>query len=146
MKKYILIAIAICFVIGVSVGLYLYNMKAKDFAHSKPSVIVTVDEIYRQFNGDEVAATTKYVVADKVVQVSGILKEATTDSDSITTLVLSDLNNADEMVSITLEEKNLEIAKNLPIGLLIVVNGQCTGMLDDFVTKKVQMIRGGIIK
>lgn len=146
MKKIILIIIAAGVLIGISVGVYLFNKKAKDFAHATPNIKTTVEEIYSQFNNDEVAATTKFVASDKVIQVRGILKEIIIEPDSTTTLILSDLNNEDASVKITLEDKNVKLGDKIAVGLIITVNGQCTGMLDDFITKKVQMIRGGVIE
>lgn len=145
MKKLVLIGLALGLIIGISVGLYLYNMKAKDFANSKANIVTTVDVIYGEFNADEALAATKYVANDKVVQVKGSLKEVVVESDSTTTVILVGTATPEATVTIALETKQPDLASKLVVGSEITVNGQCTGMLDDFVTKKVQMIRGGVI-
>lgn len=146
MKKIFLISLVVGLVIGLSIGYYLYNMKAKDFANSKANIITTVDAIYGEFNSDEALAATKFVADDIVIQVKGSLKEVLVASDSTTTLILVGSATPEATVSIALETKIPELAKTLIVGAEITVNGQCTGILDDFVTKKVQMIRGGIVK
>ena len=146
MKKLFFIFLAIVLLIGVSVGYYLYNMKAKDFVNSKANIITSVDAIYDEFNSDEALAATKFVADDIVIQVKGTLKEVLVAADSTTTLILVGSSNPEATVSMALESKTPELAKTLIVGAEITVNGQCTGILDDFVTKKVQMIRGGIVK
>ena len=143
-KSKYLLGLSLFVVLG-SYVLYSVTKSNKDFAHSKANLVTTVDAIYGEFNENEALAGTKFVAKDMVVQVKGALKEVVVEADSTTTVVLVGTATPDATVSIALETKNPNLAKSLVVGCQLTVNGQCTGMLDDFVTKKVQMIRGGLI-
>ncbi len=142
-SKYLLILAL--FVAYGSYALYSVTKGNKDFAHSEANITTTVDAIYSDFDADEALASSKFVIKDMVVQVKGLLKEVVVEADSTTTLVLEGSSVPEATVSIALESKNPNLASSLAIGSEITVNGQCTGILDDFISKKVQLIRGGVV-
>lgn len=145
MKKIIAITVAAIALLGASYGYYLYTKKAKDFTNAKVDIYITAGDIYQDFISDETKANRVYVIADKVIQVTGVVKSYNINTDSTQTIILTDTKSPEALINITLESKIPINANLVSSGLQIKVNGQCTGILDDFIEKKVQFIRGGVV-
>ena len=130
--KYLLL-----FVIGIGIAIaiswlsFLYVPKESNLS-KKADITITATQLFQQFEQDEAASNATYI--SKVVEVSGLLQEISTDENGSTVLILAagDFGG----VLCTLEASQKERASNLQIGKEITVKGVCTGMLMEVVLNK----------
>jgi hypothetical protein len=80
MKK-ILIALLLLGVVGAAIGYYMWNKPHKNMATSKTDVAIEASALFNEYNADENACNAKYL--DKVIAVSGKVKEVTTDEGAV---------------------------------------------------------------
>ena len=142
--KKAIFAIIIVAIIGIGIGIYLYNMPQKNFASSKADFTLTAKELFDEFVKSEQAANAKYVTGNKTIQISGTIKELPESPDTAA-IVLIDVQNPDGDISCTLIPEDSKKVKTLKVGNLITVKGQCTGY-QELISKEVLMIRTGLIK
>lgn len=65
--------------IGGAVGYALWNKPHQDIGAAKADIAIDAIALYNEYNTDENAANAKYL--DKVVAITGKVKEAAKDSD-----------------------------------------------------------------
>lgn len=80
MKKILLIVLGFALV-GAGVGYYLWNKPHRDLNHEKADVTFDAAALFNAFKTDEAAANAKYL--DKVIAVSGKVKEALNDAGTV---------------------------------------------------------------
>lgn len=131
--RVILLIIALVILSGILIGYTLYN-KPQRSVEREEAVSVSADQLFKDFEGDEAAANTKYL--NQAVLVTGTISEISFNQDGKTVLILG-TDNPMFGVSCTLEGQ----AQGLSAGARVSVKGICTGYLSDVV-----ITRGIIIK
>ncbi|MCB9304014.1 MAG: hypothetical protein H6566_25535 [Lewinellaceae bacterium] len=129
MKKYLL-ALVLLVALGAGVGYFIYNKPFQDMNSAKADITLTAPELFTAFESDENAANEKYL--DKVVQVSGTVKEVSTGDDGNISITL---DSGSEMFGVICQLDNLteQPRKDFKEGEQLTLKGVCTGMLMDVV-------------
>lgn len=124
MKK-ILIAILSIGLIGVGIGLYLFNKPLESTKSMKAHFNMAASELLSAFESDENTANEKYL--DKVIEVRGQVQKMDTKNGKTT--IYLEANNPMSNIIFQLEQSNSKIE----IGEHITLKGICTGYLMDVV-------------
>ena len=129
MKKY-LVALVLLVALGAGVGYLIYNKPFQDMNSAKADITLTAAELFTAFESDENAANEKYL--DKVVQVSGTVKEVSTGDDGNISITL---DSGSDMFGVICQLDNLteQPRKDFKEGEQLTLKGVCTGMLMDVV-------------
>lgn len=129
MKKILLYLLPIV-LIGLTAAYYMYNKPHQNMQRSAADLQMTAAELYRQFDTDESAANTQYL--DKVIAVTGRVKEVITDEEGIISV---HLENDGEMFGVVcqLDQLSEHQRTDFPIGETVTLKGICTGKLMDVV-------------
>lgn len=136
MKKYILIALAVCAVAGAAVGYYMWNKPHKDMTKAEADFTLDADALFSEFEADEDAANTKYL--GKVIEVSGTVAQVL---PSEKTTVVLETENGIFGVRCELDTfSNVDFPEYQP-GDVVSLKGNCTGFLGDVVL--VRCVPGG---
>jgi hypothetical protein len=142
-SRVILFVILAAVVIAVGVGVAMYFKPHKNFAGATPDFQLTASELVGVFSADEVGATAKFVADDKVVLVSGVIREIETDERGATVLVLAP-EELDGSVACTLTAEESAASGTVRIGDFVRITGQCTGM-QGLIEPQVILIRCGLV-
>ena len=122
--------------VGTSLYVYLqYNKPHQDIASTKPVATLKADELFFQFEDNELESNQLYL--GKIVEVSGVVYSNEKGQDgSYNVLLMSD----DAMFGVAC---NFEIdsLSELEKGDSVTIKGECAGMLSDVV-----LIRCVIVK
>ena len=129
MKKY-LFSFGIIGLIGLVVGLIIYNKPHKDIKSSAADLQIEASQLLSQFEENESNANTKYL--DKLIEVSGSIRETSTDEDGNINVILESEN---PLSGVICQLDNLTEHKNTSFkpGEKVAFKGLCTGMLIDVV-------------
>ena len=129
MKTSIKIALFVVFFIGLAgilAGLYMYNMKQKDMAKTKPDFVISATNLQKEFEDDETGASVKFV--NKVVEVTGIISSVKpTENNGISVTLLTGSDFSSVICTFTVV-KDAEMLKQ---GKEITIRGECSGFLMD---------------
>lgn len=129
MKTSIKIALFVVFFIGLAgilAGLYMYNMKQKDMAKTKPDFVISATSLQKEFEDDETAASAKFV--NKVVEVTGIISSVnSTENNGISVTLLTGSDFSSVICTFT----SVKDAEMLKQGKEITIRGECSGFLMD---------------
>ena len=79
--KRILLSLLALLLIGAGVGYYMWNKPHQNMATAKTDVTIDAAALFAEYNADENACNAKYL--DKVIAVSGKVKEVTKDEGSV---------------------------------------------------------------
>lgn len=144
--KKLLLILLIIGIIGGGVGYYFYQKPVKNFAESKADFILSANDIFQEFAGNQAEATKKYVTNDKTILINGVIKSVTKNDDKSITVYFV-VNDPDGTVSCTFTpEESVKINPEILIeGKNLKVKGQCSGM-QELIGKEVILIRCGIEK
>lgn len=124
MKKILIIVFSLCLV-GLSVGLYMFNKPLESVSSMKVNYSVNASDLLVAFEEDETTANTKYL--DKVLQVEGIVDKLERSEDNTT--VYLDAGNPMSNIIFQLEKSEADLQK----GDKVTLKGICTGYLMDVV-------------
>ena len=128
MKKWLLVAL-ILIIIGMIVGLYMYNKGPRQLKNEKTELSISATELFNSFSENETEANSKFL--DKVVEVSGEIKAITSDGTKGIVLETGD------MLSSVICEMDDEVSlEGLRVGNQVIIKGQCTGYLMDVILVK----------
>ena len=129
MKTSIKIALFVVFFIGLAgilAGLYMYNMKQKDMAKTKPDFVISATNLQKEFEDDETGASAKFV--NKVVEVTGIISSVKpTENNGISVTLVTGSDFSSVICTFTVV-KDAEMLKQ---GKEITIRGECSGFLMD---------------
>lgn len=128
--KRILILLAGIGVIGLIVGLIIYNKPHKNIGKSKADFTLTSQELFAAFESNEAVANEKYL--DKVIAVSGKVTASSTDEDGLTSITL-DGGGMMFGVICKLDALTAHARNDFSPGEDITLKGVCSGMLMDVV-------------
>jgi len=129
MKTSIKIALFVVFfigLVGILAGLYMYNMKQKDMAKTKPDFVISATILQKEFEDDETRASAKFI--NKVIEVTGIIssvKPTENNGISVTLVTGSDFSS---VICTFTAVKDPEMLKQ---GKEITIRGECSGFLMD---------------
>ncbi|MCC7454718.1 MAG: hypothetical protein IT222_11160 [Crocinitomix sp.] len=127
MKKYIFIGLGLAIVIGVSIGLYLFNEKVPTLEDTKPDFVISANDLFNEFEADETAALKKY--ENKVIEVTGKVLSVQSDPKQSTILLEAEMAMAGGVNCSFKYAQEKEIAE----GSQVRIKGQCQGFLMDVV-------------
>ncbi|MCB0572016.1 MAG: hypothetical protein KDC66_19760 [Phaeodactylibacter sp.] len=129
MKK-ILIAVLLLAVIGLGVGYMIYNKPFENMNRAKADMAMSATELFTAYENDEAAANSKFL--DKIIEVSGTVKEANTDEAGNISITLE---CGSDMFGVICQLDNLaeQPRKDFKEGESLTLKGICTGMLMDVV-------------
>ena len=124
MKKILIIVFGLGLV-GLSVGLYMFNKPLESVSSMKVNYSINASDLLVAFEEDETTANSKYL--DKVLEVNGIVDKLERSEDKTT--VYLDAGNPMSNIIFQLEKSEA----NLREGDKVTLKGICTGYLMDVV-------------
>lgn len=132
MLKKIALAVVVLIIIGVCTAYYMWTKPAPK-AEDIKGITITAVQLNKEFTDDEKKANASYL--DKVIEISGVVMETTTNQDGGVALIL---DSGDPMAGVqcTMRDKGATAAK----GQTVTVKGFCRGnnmgvMLNDCIIK-----------
>ena len=125
MKKKIFITLGIAAIVGIGVGLYMYNKPLESMSGQKADISISAADLYQAFDADEQAANTAYL--GKVIEVSGAIASISAGDDGSNNVLL---NAGDVMGGVVcrLDASSTDIFQE---GQQVSLRGECTGKLLD---------------
>jgi len=124
--KYIFIGLAAVVVFGI----YMYNKPHKNVGRAKPDFSMDAKALFTDFEEREEESNTKYL--DKVVQVTGVVREVVVDDEGKVSVTL-DTGNDFFGVICELQETSKWTKEDFKAGQEVTFKGLCSGMLMDVV-------------
>ena len=129
MKKLIGIGFLLA-LLGLGVGYFMYNKPHQNMEKAEADMTLESTALFSAFEANEAEANEKYL--DKVIKISGTVKEVNTDEEGNISLTLESGNELFgvicQMDNLTKQEKT-----DFKIGEQVTLKGICTGMLMDVV-------------
>lgn len=129
-RRTILYVLLAAVLIGAVVGYQLWNKPHQDLAAAKTDVAVDATALYNEYNTDENAANAKYL--DKVVAITGKVKEASKDADGSVKVSL-DAGSEMGVVACELSPFAKHTRTDFQSGEQVTFKGKCTGLNLDVV-------------
>ncbi len=129
MKKLLGIGLLLALV-GLGVGYFTYNKPHQNMEKAEADVSIQAPELFSAFESDEGSANEKYL--DKVIQVTGTVKEVSTDEEGNVSLTLE---SGSDLFGVICQLDNLTEHEKTDFqpGEQVTLKGKCTGMLMDVV-------------
>ncbi|MCB0581452.1 MAG: hypothetical protein KDD10_19340 [Phaeodactylibacter sp.] len=129
MKKLLGIGLLLALIAG-GIGYFMYNKPHQNMENAKADVVLDARELFTAFEANETEANQKYL--DKVVKVSGLVKEVSTDEEGNVSVTLE---SGSEMFGVICQMDNLtqHDKTDFKPGEQVTFKGICTGMLMDVV-------------
>lgn len=124
--KYIFVGIAAVVIFGI----YLFNKPHKNVSRAKPDYTMEAKALFTEFEEREEEANKAYL--DKVLQISGTVKEVTADDEGGLSVTL-DTGNDFFGVVCELQESSKWTREDFKAGQEVTFKGLCSGMLMDVV-------------
>jgi len=141
MKKFLkvlLITVTVIAVLVLGSYLYLRFMPEKSVSKQETDFRVMATILADEYNLNPEASDRKYI--DRVVEVTGILAEITTDQNNSTVFILRE-NSTTTGVLCTLDNSATKKARKYKIGSKVTLKGTCTGMLFEVILNKCVIIK-----
>ena len=140
-KKYLFLVLAILVVIA-AVGYYMYNKPPVNVKDADATKIVAGD-LYQAFIKD--SATAKKEYTNKILEVSGIVKQKTQNQQK-QPLILLDAKVEGAAINCTLEGPVGEVSPGQPLSLKGICNGMGEGDADLGIAGDVYLVRCYVVK
>lgn len=128
MKKKIIIGIVILGLLGLAYGSYEYFRPHQSLKNLQSDVTLTAQELFTEYETDETTSNEKYL--DKVIEVTGTIKDISTNKEGITSITL---DAANDLSGVICELDKDGKHRNFKTGETVIFKGMCTGMLMDVV-------------
>ena len=129
MKKLIGIGFLLA-LLGLGVGYFMYNKPHQNMEKAEADMTLEATTLFSAFESNEAEANEKYL--DKIIKISGTIKEVNIDEEGNISLTLESGNELFgvicQMDNLTKQEKT-----DFKIGEPVTLKGICTGMLMDVV-------------
>jgi hypothetical protein len=119
-KKYIILSVLAFGIIACVTGFYFYNKGPADVRDAE-AIKINAVALYQIFLSDSAEAKKEY--ADKVLEVSGMIKQVSKNQQN-QVIVMLQTNEAGAFINCTLEENKAGLVENKPV----MLKGICTGM------------------
>ncbi len=129
MKKYLKYILLLA-VVGGAFGYYMYNKPHQNMTKAVAEMQLSATQLFTDYDNNEATANGKYL--DKIMEVSGTIKEVTTDENGMTSLTLE---SGSEMFGVICQMDNLtkHDRTDFKEGEEVKLKGICTGVLMDVV-------------
>lgn len=129
MKKYLKYILFLA-IVGGALGFYMYNKPHQNMLKAVADMQLSATQLFTDFENDETQANTKYL--DKIVEISGVVKEVSKDENGMTSLTLE---SGSDMFGVICQMDNLTKHQRTDFkeGEKIRIKGICTGVLMDVV-------------
>lgn len=127
-KKTLLILLPVLALLGIGIGLYLYNKPVESLEGADAAETLEATALYQAFEADEASANQRFL--GKIVQVSGsVLEVSDTDPQSIT--VTLEAGGMLGGVLCRIDPAQSEAITGLAPGQSVTLKGECAGYLSD---------------
>lgn len=134
-KRTILLLAIVTVTVGAFIGYRMYNEKPAGAGEKKAEVTVTAEDLFQAFSSDEMAAGKQY--NDKVVQVSGRIREITTDPSGPTTVYLE---TSDMLAAVACEFAPGSLPAGWKKGDAAMIKGFCAGFNMDVLLQRCSVV------
>lgn len=143
-KKIVSIVLILLLVAAVG-GWYAYteyNRPLANMTEAKAEVTISAIDLISAFDKDPISANQLYI--DKIIEVEGILKEATADDQGLYTLALGD-ESAMSSVRCSIDSASTATAAQIKKGDFVKIKGVCSGFTaDELLGSDVTLVRCAI--
>lgn len=132
------IIIFIALAIGITIGLYAwlsYHKPHVNLENSSPDFILSVADLYEEYEADETAADAKFI--GKIIEITGTIDSVDEDQKNSQKIIMSTGDPLSE-IQCEMSEKNIVKVNN---GEEITLRCICTGKLMDIVLNKCVLIK-----
>lgn len=139
MKKSIkiaLVSVAILGLGGICVGLYLFNLQAKNLKKAKPDFAITSIDLQKAFEDNEAVSIAKFV--NKIIEVTGTIESVKADEGNRTNVSLKTGSEL-SLVICTLSPQS--DPAQLVSGNEVTIRGECSGFLMDVLMNNCVVIK-----
>lgn len=134
-KRTLLLLAAIAVVFGAFIGYRVYNEKPPGAGEKKADVTLTAEDLFQAFTADEVAAGKQY--NDKVVQVSGTIRDIAIDPNGPTNV---HLETSDQLAAVVCEFTPGAVPAGWKKGDKAMVKGFCAGFNMDVLLQRCSIV------
>jgi cytochrome c-type biogenesis protein CcmE len=134
-KRTLLLLTLIAVAAGAFIGYRMYNEKPAGAGEKKAEVTLTAEELFQAFTADEVAAGKQY--NDKVVQVSGTIREIAVDPNGPTNVYLE---TSDMLAAVACEFAPGSVPAGWKKGDKAVLKGFCAGFNMDVLLQRCSIV------
>jgi hypothetical protein len=124
--RFILIVILLTGLAGITGSIYFYNLRHKDLSKTRPDFFLPAEDLQKEFESDEAAATAKYL--NKILEVTGIISSVEPVGNN--TLNIS-LKTGNDMSSVICTLPGITDPSEYIIGESATLRGECSGFLMD---------------
>lgn len=136
----IILAISVIALACAGYGYKQYMRKNTDLAYARPDLQMTSAELIKTFEADEKLANAKYL--DKIIAVSGTVKEISKDEKGYYTVVLGEANSMSN-VRCSMDTAHQQKISLIKPGSAVTIKGACTGFnADELLGSDVILNRG----
>lgn len=136
--KVILIIVASIAVLLLAGYLYIRFMPEKSMSKQAANFTMSSTVLVNEYNLNPEASDKKYI--DRVIQVTGVISEISTDQNKATVFILRE-NSSATGVLCTLDKSSAKKAAKFKVGNSVTIKGSCTGMLFEVVLNKCIIIK-----
>jgi hypothetical protein len=136
--KVILIIVASIAVLLLAGYLYIRFMPEKSMSKQAANFTMSSIVLVNEYNLNPEASDKKYI--DRVIQVTGVISEISTDQNKATVFILRE-NSSATGVLCTLDKSSAKKAAKFKVGNSVTIKGSCTGMLFEVVLNKCIIIK-----
>jgi hypothetical protein len=134
--KITLVSVAILGLIGICVGLYFFNLQAKDLQKTKPDFAITSIDLQKAFEDNEAVSVAKYV--NKIIEVTGTIESVKAGEGNRTNVSLKTGSEL-SLVICTLSPQS--DPAQLVSGNEVTIRGECSGFLMDVLMNNCVVIK-----
>jgi len=132
LKKILLFVIAVA-IISAGIGYYLYNKPVEKTETKSADLVVTAEDLYKEYTMDETQADQKYL--NKVVEVTGQIMGNLVGQNTFSGVQLR-ATAGDQGIICEFEMDSTKKNPRLPVGDVITLKCICTGKLMDVVLNR----------
>lgn len=142
-KQKIFVGIAVFFAVATWYGFKQYTRQNDDLAHATADVHITCTDLIRSFVTNEKLANQKFL--DKIVAVTGKVKDINKDEKGYYTLVLGEENTMSS-VRCSMDTVHARDIAVIKAGNQVTIRAACTGFnADDLLGSDVILNRGVLV-
>lgn len=120
--------------VAAGYGLYLFKKTTQSLLNVKPDIVITADDLFKDFEQDEQLALKKY--EGKVLQVTGKIMMVS-QTDSISSILLEAENALIGGINCSFNE----LEENLQTEDVVSVKGQCQGFITSVILNNCAIIK-----
>lgn len=129
MKKKIMLAAGLIFLLAGFAGYKIWNKPHQDIAAAESFMTISAIDLLKAFQDDETEANARFL--NKVLTINGVIRQVKMNKD----LPTLDLNTSDDLASVicNFDPFAEHTTLDFMVGQQIRVKGKCSGMLNDVI-------------